>query len=143
MSPVSSRTHRMSKPSCTISGLSGLAAVRLGKTRAGRRLQKRLKCRRSGSSEARSGWRSGGSDSHRGRPTEPNRIASLRSQTARVAAGSASPYRSMAPPPTAASVNSNVEAEAPPDGLQHLEGLPHDLRPDPVTGQDGNRSSCP
>src|SRR5206468_2887568 len=52
--------------------------------------------------------------SHLGPPTEPNRMASLRSQRARVAAGNGSPVASMAAPPTRADSNSKEAPEARP-----------------------------
>ena len=91
MPPVSSRTHRISKPFSLISARSGDAALNAGNNCAGRKLQNKPKCLRSGNNDARSGCSFGGKFSHLGPPTEPNKIASEFSHAVSVLSGNALP----------------------------------------------------
>src|SRR5215510_9540241 len=97
----------------TTSRLSGEAATSMGKQVAGRRLAKRSSSLRR-PRRPRSGRFSWGRLSHLGPPTEPKRMASLRSQRARVAGGRGSPVASMAAPPIRAGSNSKATPVARP-----------------------------
>src|SRR5262252_6834778 len=97
----------------TTSRLSGEASTSMGKQVAGRRLANRSSSLRR-PRRPRSGRFSWGRLSHLGPPTEPNRMASLRSQRARVAGGRGSPVPSIAAPPMRAGSNSKATPVARP-----------------------------
>ena len=112
MSPVSSRTIRMSRPSIT-SGFSVEAASRPGNTVAGRKLANSPSSWRNRSSPC-SGRLARGAVSNRGSPTAPNSIASADRAAASVRGGSGSSFASSAAPPIGASRNSNCsQSKAP------------------------------
>src|SRR5574343_918333 len=98
MSPVSSRTIRISRPDTT-SGFSDEALASSGYRMAGRRLAKRFKCLRM-PSRPRTGRCSRGSVSHCGPPTAPSSTASAALALVRVSAGYGSPVASTAQPPS-------------------------------------------
>ncbi len=108
MPPVNSRTTSKLKPPAITSSLRLEAPVSAGKIMAGRKLQKSPNILRKGSRAPRSGCSSGGSASHFGPPTEPNRIASEALQISTVFSGNALPSSSMAMPPTLAKVRSKA-----------------------------------
>src|SRR5262245_6257614 len=104
MSPVSSRTIRMSSPATT-SGLRLEASASSGNTCAGRRLANRPSSLRR-PRIACSGRLARGRLSYFGSPTAPKSTASADFTRASVFSGSGSPWAAYAVPPTSASSNS-------------------------------------
>ena len=87
---------------------------------------------------ARASARTAGA-SHFGPPTAPNSTASVALACASVPRPAARRARRRPPPPTRSSSTSNAEP-APAEPADHAADLGHDLRTDPVAGQEKNVS---